>query len=150
MKKLIGGVKRAFSSDPSSRGSGSSSSDGSQDSARSLSFVPSPHETGGGGSICYIAHDDVPLATDSNDIFIRSTEEMEKYKSLRQREFGHTHVYDVNLLERVGIYEELPLILWTIGWGKTLWRGSNDSSNGWMTLQPCKQKYKHPSTHRPA
>jgi hypothetical protein len=24
----------------------------------------------------------------------------------------------VNLLERVGMDEELPLILWTIGWGK--------------------------------
>jgi hypothetical protein len=32
--------------------------------------------------------------------------------------FGHTRVYDVNLLERVGMYEELPLILRTIGWGK--------------------------------
>jgi hypothetical protein len=24
----------------------------------------------------------------------------------------------VNLLERIGMDEELPLILWTIGWGK--------------------------------
>jgi hypothetical protein len=31
--------------------------------------------------------------------------------------FVHTHVYDVNLLERVGLDEELPTILWTIGWG---------------------------------
>jgi hypothetical protein len=54
----------------------------------------------------------------SDDISIRSTEEMENYGSLHQREFGHTHVYDVNLLERVGMDEELPLILWTIGWGK--------------------------------
>jgi hypothetical protein len=29
-----------------------------------------------------------------------------------------THVYDVNLLERVGLDEELATILWTIGWGK--------------------------------
>jgi hypothetical protein len=49
MKKLIGGVKRAFSFGPSSRGSGSCSGDESQDSTRSLSFVPSPHKTGGGG-----------------------------------------------------------------------------------------------------
>jgi hypothetical protein len=27
-------------------------------------------------------------------------------------------VYDVNLLERVGLDEELPTIVWTIGWGK--------------------------------
>jgi hypothetical protein len=116
MKKLIGGVKRAFSSSPSSRGSSSCSGNGSQDSPRSSSFVPSLHETG--GSIRYLEHDDVPMATDSDDISICSTEEMEKYESLRQREFGHTRVYDVNLLKRVGKDEELPLILWTIGWGK--------------------------------
>jgi hypothetical protein len=57
------------------------------------------------------------MATDGDDISIRSTEQMEKYESLRHREFGHTRVYDVNLLERVGMDEELPLILQTIGWG---------------------------------
>jgi hypothetical protein len=58
------------------------------------------------------------MAMDGDDISIRSTEEMEKYESLYQREFGHTRVYDVNLLERVGMDEELPLTLWTIRWGK--------------------------------
>jgi hypothetical protein len=99
MKKLIGGVKQAFLSGSSSRGSSSCSDDGSQDSAQSSSFMPSPHETG--GSIRYLAHDDVPMATDGDDISIRSTEEMEKYESLHHREFGHSRVYDVNLLERV-------------------------------------------------
>jgi hypothetical protein len=46
--------------------------------------------------------------------------------------------------------EEFPLILQTIGWGKTLQRGSDDSSDGWMTLQLCKRNCKHPSTPRPA
>jgi hypothetical protein len=101
MKKLIGGVEQAFLSGPSSRGSGSRFSDGSQDSARSSSFLPSLHEIL--GSIRYLAHNDVPMAMDGDDIFIRSTEEMEKYESLRQREFGHSRVYDVNLLERVGM-----------------------------------------------
>jgi hypothetical protein len=72
MEKLIGGVKRAFSSGPSSRGSSSYSGDGSQDSARSLSFVPSPHETG--GSIRYLAHDDIPMAMNNDDISIYCTE----------------------------------------------------------------------------
>jgi hypothetical protein len=58
------------------------------------------------------------MAMDGDNISIRSTEEMEKYKSLHHQEFGHTHVYDVNLLERVGMDEELPLILMTIGWEK--------------------------------
>jgi hypothetical protein len=109
MKKLIDRVKQAFSSGPSSQGSGSHSGDGSQDSAWSSSFVPSPHKTR--GSIHYLAHDDVPMAMDGDDISICSTEEMEKYESLHRREFGHTRVYDVNLLERVAMDEELPLIL---------------------------------------
>jgi hypothetical protein len=80
MKKFIGGVKRAFSSGPSSQGCVSRSGDGSQDSAWSSSFVPSPHENK--GTIRYLAHDDVPMATDGDDISISSTEEMEKYESL--------------------------------------------------------------------
>jgi hypothetical protein len=62
------------------------------------------------------------MAMDGDDISIRSTKKMEMYESLHQREFGHTRVYDVNLLERAGMDEELPLILWTIGWG-ILYRG---------------------------
>jgi hypothetical protein len=38
----------------------------------------------GGGSICYLAHDDIPMATDNDDISICSTKEMEKYESLYQ------------------------------------------------------------------
>jgi hypothetical protein len=71
-----------------------------------------------GGSIHYLAHDDIPMAMDGDDISFCSTEEMEKYESLRQQEFGHTRVYDMNLLKRVGMDEELPLTLRTIGWGK--------------------------------
>jgi hypothetical protein len=63
------------------------------------------------GSSRYLAYDDIPEATDGNDISIRTTEEMEKYESLCHQEFAHTHVYDVNLLERVGLDEELPTIL---------------------------------------
>jgi hypothetical protein len=78
--------------------------------------VPSPHGTT--GSSRYLAHDDVPVATDGDDISIHITEEMEKYESLRHREFAHTHIYVVNLLESVGLDEELPIIIRTIGWGK--------------------------------
>jgi hypothetical protein len=65
-----------------------------------------------------LAYNDVHEATNSDNISIRTTEEMEKYESVHRREFAHTHIYDVNLLERVGLDEELPTILWTIGWGK--------------------------------
>jgi hypothetical protein len=117
MKKLLSGVKRELSSGLSNRGSGSCSGDnGSQDSKWSLSFVPLPHGTA--GSSHYLTHDDVPEATDGDDISIRSTVEMEKYESLRQPEFSHIRVYNVNLLGRVGLDEELSTILRTIGWGK--------------------------------
>jgi hypothetical protein len=66
----------------------------------------------------YLAHDDVLDATNGDDISTGTTEEMEKYESLRHQEFAHTHVYDVNLPERVGLDEELPTILRTISWGK--------------------------------
>jgi hypothetical protein len=106
-----------LSSSPSSQGSGSCLGDnGLKNSPRSSSFVPSPHGTV--GSSRYLAHDDVPETTDGDDISIRTTEEMEKYESLHHREFAHTSIYDVKLLERVGLDEELPTILWTIGWEK--------------------------------
>jgi hypothetical protein len=78
--------------------------------------MPSPHGTA--WSSCYVAHDDVPAAMDGDNISICTTEEIEKFESLRRREFAHTRIYDVNLLERVGLYEELPTILRTIGWEK--------------------------------
>jgi hypothetical protein len=70
------------------------------------------------GLSCYLAHDDVSEAMDGDDISICTTEEMEKYESLYHREFAQTRVYDVNLLERVGLDTELPTILRTVGWGK--------------------------------
>jgi hypothetical protein len=78
--------------------------------------VPSQHETA--GSRHYLGHDDVPEAMDGDDISIRTTEEMKKYESLLHREFAQARMYEVNLLERVGLDEELPTILRTIGWGK--------------------------------
>jgi hypothetical protein len=55
---------------------------------------------------------------DDEDISIRTTEEKEKYESLHRRGFAHTRIYDVDLLERVGLDEELPTILRTISWEK--------------------------------
>jgi hypothetical protein len=117
MKKLLSGLKRALSFGPSSQGSGSRSSDnGLQDSLWSSSFVPSPHGTT--GSSRYLAHDDVPEATDGDDISIYTTEEIEKYESLHRRQFAHTRIYDVHLLEWVGLDEELSTVLRTISWVK--------------------------------
>jgi hypothetical protein len=106
-----------LSSGPSSRGSGSHFGDNrSQDSPWSSSVMPSPHETT--GSSHYLAHDDVLEATDGDNISIHTTEGMEKYEFLRRREFANTRIYNVNLLERVGLDEEFPTILRTIDWEK--------------------------------
>jgi hypothetical protein len=78
--------------------------------------MPSPHEAA--ESSRHLAHDDVLEAMYNNDISIHAIVEMEKYESLHHREFAHTHIYDVNLLERVSSDEELPTILQTISWGK--------------------------------
>jgi hypothetical protein len=51
-------------------------------------------------------------------ISILTTKVMGKYESLHHQEFAHTRINGVTLLERVGLDEELPTILWTIGWGK--------------------------------
>jgi hypothetical protein len=74
--------------------------------------MPSLH--GAVGSSHYLAHNDVPEATDGDDISIRTTEEMEKYESLHHWEFANTRIYNMNLLERVGLDEEVPTILRTI------------------------------------
>jgi hypothetical protein len=62
-----------LSSSPSSQASGSRSSDnGSQDSPRYSSFMPSPH--GNVRLSRYLAYDDVLEATDDDDISIRTNE----------------------------------------------------------------------------
>jgi hypothetical protein len=66
------------------------------------------------GTSRYPEHDDVPEASDGDDISTCTTEEMEQYESLRHREFAHTRIYDVNLLERVDLDEDLATILWTV------------------------------------
>jgi hypothetical protein len=58
------------------------------------------------------------MATDGDNIPIHTITEMEKYESLCHQVFSHTRIYDVDLLERVGLDEELPTILQTIDWGK--------------------------------
>jgi hypothetical protein len=115
-KKLIGGVKQAFSFGPSSRGSGSRSGDESQHFAWSSSFVPHRTRPGGRSTILHTMTFLWPQTTTTFPSVAprrwRSTE------SLRQREFYQTCVYIVNLLERVGMDKELFLILRAIGWGK--------------------------------
>jgi hypothetical protein len=72
------------------------------------------------------------MATDGNDISIDTTAEIGKYESLRHREFAHTRVYNVDLLQRVGLDEELSTILLTYpshGYPEpNLWAGTSVSA----------------------
>jgi hypothetical protein len=40
------------------------------------------------------------------------------FESLRRREYAHTRIYDVILLERVGMDLELPIVLHAVEWEK--------------------------------
>jgi hypothetical protein len=117
MKKLSHGLKNIFSPGTSHHGSGShSSSDGmSLDSRRFSSFMPLHHEAAPS------SHHPVNVETppiDDDDISIHSHGELERFESLGVREFAHTHVYDVSLLEHVGLDIELPTVIRSIGWRK--------------------------------
>jgi hypothetical protein len=117
MKKLSHGLKNFFSPDTSHHGSGSHSlsDDISLDSQRFLSSMPPQHEVM--PSSHHPMHVEMP-PIDDDDISIRNHEELARFESLRVQEFAHTHVYDVSLLELVGLDIELPTVIRSIGWGK--------------------------------
>jgi hypothetical protein len=140
MEKLIGGVKQVFSSGPSSQGSGPHSGDGSQDSTRSSCL----HRMRPGGRSA-ILHTMVFVWPRTPTTFPSVAPRKWKSMSLTARESLVTHVYDVNLFERVEMDEELPLILRTIGWGK-LYVGDqmNRATDGWL----CNRANGNASIHR--
>jgi hypothetical protein len=70
--------------------------------------VPSSHHP---------VHVEMPLIEDDDDISLHSHEELARFESLRVWEFADTRVYDVSLLERMGLDIELPIVQ-GIGWGK--------------------------------
>jgi hypothetical protein len=63
-------------------------------------------------------HVEMPPIDDDDDISIYNHDELARFESLRVWEFAHTHVYDVSLLEHVGLDIEIPNVIWSIGWGK--------------------------------
>jgi hypothetical protein len=117
MKKLSCGLKKIFSHDTSHHGLGSHSlSDGmSLNLWLFLSSMPLQHE------VVPLSHHpmhmEMPLKEDNDDISICSHEELARFESLHVQEFAHTHVYDVSLLERVGLGIKLPTVIRSIGWG---------------------------------
>jgi hypothetical protein len=72
----------------------------SLDSSWSASYVSSPHGAGQSSSpptqVGGMIDDDI-------DISIRTHEELVRFESVRHREYVHTRIYDVSLLERVGM-----------------------------------------------
>jgi hypothetical protein len=102
------------------------------------------HRTRPGGSIHYLTHDDILMATD-----ITHRGDGEVWVSPPARVWSHSCIRCELAREGWNGWRASPYPLnhWL---GKTLRRGLDDSSDGWMTLKPCKWKCKHPSTHRPA
>jgi hypothetical protein len=111
MKKLSRGLKKIFSPCTSHHGSGSHSlSDGM--SLNSRQFLSSmPLQLDATPLSHHPVHVEMPLIDDDNDISIRSHKELTRFESLRMQEFAHTRVYDVILLERVGLHIELPTVI---------------------------------------
>jgi hypothetical protein len=60
------------------------------------------------------------MIDDDTDISIHTHEELTRFKSLHHREYAHTHIYDVSLLERVGMDLKPPIIFRMVGWEKPL------------------------------
>jgi hypothetical protein len=68
------------------------------DLLRSFSFVPSWHRA---AQLSYSPpHTRAHNIMDDDDISIYTSEELQRLESLRVREFVHTRVYDVNLLNK--------------------------------------------------
>jgi hypothetical protein len=53
---------------------------------------------------------------DDDDISIYTPEELERFMSLRVREFVHTRVYDVNLPKKGDMDVDLPTQFRAVGW----------------------------------
>jgi hypothetical protein len=107
MTKLSRGLKKIFSPGTSHHGSSSHSlSDGiSLDSWQFSSSMPLQHEVVSSSN--HPVNMEMTPIDDDDDISIHSHEELARFESLRVREFGHAHVYDVSLLERH--YYKMPL-----------------------------------------
>ena len=86
----------------------------SLDSAQSSSYVPSPH--GAAQSSGHLAQSGDSGYESDNDIALNSADDWERFESLRRREFVHTRVYEMGLLEKVGMDTELRDVFHSIGW----------------------------------
>jgi hypothetical protein len=85
------------------------------DSSRSASYMPSPH---GARQSSYPPTQAGGMIDDDADISIHTHEELVRFESLHHREYAHTRIYDVSLLERVGMDLEILTILHAVRWEK--------------------------------
>jgi hypothetical protein len=85
------------------------------DSSRSVSYVPSLHRA---GQSSYPPTQVGGMIDDDTNISICTHEELVRLEFLHHREYVHTRIYDVNLLERVRMDLELPTVFHAVGWEK--------------------------------
>jgi hypothetical protein len=117
MRKALRRVKKAFtSSSPSHDSISHTRSDSmSFNSSQSVSYVSSPHRV---RQLSYPPTQAGGMIDDDTDIPIRTYEELVRCESLHRQEYAHNRIYDVSLLERVGMDLELPIILHAVRWEK--------------------------------
>jgi hypothetical protein len=117
MRKALRRVKKEFTSGSPIHDSSSHTCINSMslDLSRPASYVPSPH---GVEQSSYPPTQAKGMIDDDMNIFIRTHEELVRFKSLHCQEYANTHVCYVSLLERVGMDLELPTIFHTVRWEK--------------------------------
>jgi hypothetical protein len=109
MRKALHRVRKVLTSGSSSHDSSSHTQSDSMslDSSWFASYVPSSH---GAGQSSYPPTQAGGIIEDDINISIHTHEELVRFKSVRHREYVHTHIYDVILLKRVGMDLELRTI----------------------------------------
>jgi hypothetical protein len=113
MKKLSCRSNKNFSPGTTHHGSGyhSLSDSMSLDSRRFSSSMPPQHEVV--LSSHHPIHVEMPLIDD--DISIHSLKDLARFEFLYVQEFAHSHIYDVSLLQCVGLDIEHPTVIRSIG-----------------------------------
>jgi hypothetical protein len=85
------------------------------DSSWSASYVTSLHEA---GQSSYPPAQARGMIEENTDISIFTHEELVRFKSICCWEYVHTRIYDLSLLERVGMDLELPTVFHMVRWEK--------------------------------
>jgi len=116
-RKLVGALKKVTGSG-SSRSQGGSSSHRSSTPTQSYTREPEEsHEEHVESPAPYEqAEEQQEEAPDDSHIELRGDREFQTYNILKDRVFGHTRVFDEDLLEKTGMDSEFASVWKAVGW----------------------------------